>query len=63
MWVQAWNIPVQWLMFKMIFNQCSNVVILENDNKEGRYVKLLVDVDLTKPLIRGTNISFEGGKR
>lgn len=39
------------------------MVISENGKKEERYVKLLVDVDLTKPLIRVTNISFEGEKR
>lgn len=36
------------------------MVIPENDSKEGRYVKMLVEVDLTKPFIRGTKIRFEG---
>lgn len=39
-----------------IFNHCSNVLIPDNGSKEGRYAKLLVDVDLTKSLLRGTKI-------
>lgn len=42
-----------------MFNKCLNVVIPENGSKEGMYVKLLVKVDLSKPLIRGTKIRFE----
>lgn len=43
-----------------VFNQGSNVLIPENGNKEGKYVKLLVDVNLTKPLILGTRIRYNG---
>lgn len=66
MWVQAWNIPVQWLtsetVWKIgkIFNKFLNVVIHENGSKKGRYVKILVEVDLSKPQIRGTKVRFEG---
>lgn len=38
------------------------MIIPENGSKEERYVKILVEFDLTKPLIRGTNARFEGGK-
>lgn len=38
------------------FNQVSNVLIPKNESKEGKYAKLLVDVNLTKPLLRGTRI-------
>lgn len=61
-WVQAWYIPIQWLStetewkIRKIFNRCFNVIILENESTDGRYVKLLVEVDLSKPLIRGTKI-------
>lgn len=39
------------------------LVIPENDSNEGRYVKMLVEVDLTKPLFWGTKIRFEGETR
>lgn len=39
------------------------MIIHEHGSKEGRYVKMLVEVDLCKPLIRGTSIKFEGDKR
>lgn len=39
-----------------IFNHVSNVLIPENESKEGMFAKMLVEVDLTKPLIHGTRI-------
>lgn len=66
MWVQAWHIPIQWLSaetgwkIRKIFNRCFNIIILENESKDGRYVKLLIEVDLSKPLVRGTKIRLEG---
>lgn len=39
-----------------IFNHISNVLIPETGSKDGRYAKMLVKIDLTKPLIRGTRI-------
>lgn len=69
MWVQAWGVPGQWLSpktawkIRKVFNRCLNVVIPKNGSKYGRYVKLLVEVDLTKPLIRVTKICFEWEKR
>lgn len=68
MWVQAWNIPVQWLSSKTawkiekIFNQCSNVIVPESGSKEGLHARILVEVELTKLLIRGIKICFEGEK-
>lgn len=71
MWVQVWQIPTQWFtsetVWKIgkigkIFNQVSNV-IPESGSKDGRLAKMLVEVDLSKPLLRGTHICFEGDKR
>lgn len=39
-----------------LFGQCHNVVIPENGSRNGRVLKLLADVDLNKPLIRGTKL-------
>lgn len=67
-WVQAWHIPAQWFStatawkIGKVFNQCHNVFTPEYGIKEGRSVKLLVDIDVTEPLIEGTNICFEGEK-
>lgn len=68
-WIQAWQIPVQWLSnettWKLgrIFNKCHKVVIPEAGSKDVRYAKLLVEVDLTKPLIRGTKLRCNGKMR
>lgn len=69
MWVQVWNIPVHWISaetaWKIMkgFGKCNNVIVPKNGSKEGRYVKMFVEVELTKPLIRGTKICFEGETR
>lgn len=39
------------------------MVLPKNGSKDGRYVKLLVDVELNKPLIWGIRICFEEEKR
>lgn len=36
------------------------MIIPETGSKKGRYAKMLVDIDLTKPLIRGSKIRCEG---
>lgn len=46
-----------------IFNKCHKFVIPEAGSKDSRYAKLLVEVDLTKPLIRGTKLRCNGGMR
>lgn len=69
MWVQVWEIPPQWLTSQTVwkigkvFKKVSNVIISETGSKDGRFVKMLVEVDLSKPLTRGTSLSFEGDKR
>lgn len=69
MWVQVWEIPPQWLTSETVwkvgkvFKQVSNVIIPETGSKDGRFAKMLAEVDLSKPLTRGTSISFKGDKR
>lgn len=38
------------------------MVILEYSGNEGRYVKILVEIDLNKPFLCGTMLNFEGEK-
>lgn len=69
MWVQVWHIPTQWLSSETawklgkLFKKCLNVVIPESGSKEGRVVKILVEIELNKPLVRGTFVRFEGDRR
>lgn len=69
MWVQVWQVQVQWLSNEtawklgQIFKNCIKVVIPKNGNKDGRYAKVLVGVDFLKPLIRGTKLRCNGQER
>nr|XP_027102917.1 uncharacterized protein LOC113724191 [Coffea arabica] len=65
MWVQVWNLPVHWLSKEVgrkigaVFKQVKEIVIPQMGGKEERHLKLLVLVDLSKPLLRGTIVKTE----
>lgn len=42
-----------------IFPSCLNILVPEHGSKEGRLLKMLVEVDLEKPLLRGTHLQLE----
>lgn len=43
-----------------LFPLCLNVIVPESGSKEGRVPKILVELNLKKPLLRGTKIRMEG---
>lgn len=65
MWVQVRSLPHHWCSKEVgwklgkLFNTCMNAIMLENGSKEGKILKLLVNVNLDKPLMRGTNVTLE----
>lgn len=65
----TWQISVQWLSHETVwklgalFKNCIKVVIPEYGSKDGRYAKLLVEVDLKKPLVMGTKLHYNGKMR
>lgn len=64
--VQVQNLPLQWVAkdtgfkLKSIFADVLNVIISESGNKQGRYMKILAEIYLDRPLFRGTKVKFEG---
>lgn len=65
-WIQVWHIPNHWLSLETgwkvgnLFKKCYNVVIPKTGSKDSRHIKLLIELKLNKPLLRGTNLKFEG---
>lgn len=49
---------VGWKIGKL-FSQCFNVIILENGSRSGKIIKLFVEVELKKSLIRGTTMKLD----
>lgn len=49
---------VGWKIGK-IFVHCLNVIIPENGSKQGRLMKVLAEIELKKPLMRGTKLKLE----
>ncbi|KAL3535911.1 hypothetical protein ACH5RR_004372 [Cinchona calisaya] len=66
MWVQIWNLPVHWISKETgikigkIFSEAKNIIIPLIGGKEGRHIKISVDVDVTQPFIRGTTVKVNG---
>ncbi|KAK4708219.1 hypothetical protein R3W88_029144 [Solanum pinnatisectum] len=69
MWVQVWNIPLHWIskdvgckIGNALGGTC-DVVIPENGSKEGRYMRLKVMMNITKPLPRAKDIHTDTLKK
>lgn len=52
---------VGWKLGKL-FHCCLNVILLENGSKEGRILKLLVELKLDCPLLRGSMVKMGSEK-
>ncbi|KAK6119862.1 hypothetical protein DH2020_046409 [Rehmannia glutinosa] len=64
LWVQLWNIPFHWLSVDtgrkigLKFGKLKDIHIPEVGSSRGKHIKILVEVNLDKPLMRGTNIKL-----
>ncbi|KAK6154992.1 hypothetical protein DH2020_009240 [Rehmannia glutinosa] len=64
LWIQIWNLPYHWMSIetgKKIgskFGKISDIIIPETGSAKGRHLKLLVEVNLDKPLLRGSKIKL-----
>ncbi|CAI9099242.1 OLC1v1036027C1 [Oldenlandia corymbosa var. corymbosa] len=69
MWVQVQGLPSHWVSKEVgwklgkLFPNCSNVLIPESGSKCGRIIKIYVEVELNKQLVRGTKLTLEGETR
>lgn len=67
-WLQVKGLPNHWSSKSVgwkigrIFSKCLNVCLLENGSKEGRVLKLLVEIKLDCPLLRGSMIKMGSEK-
>lgn len=65
MWLQVKGVPNHWCSKKVgwkigkLFPHCLNVVIPESGSREGKMIKLFVELNLNKPLLRGTKIMLD----
>nr|XP_027126119.1 uncharacterized protein LOC113742485 [Coffea arabica] len=66
LWVQIWNLPIHWMSkavgFKIgdIFKSVREVIIPSSGGKAGRHMKILAEMDIAKPLARGTRVKLNG---
>lgn len=66
LWIQIRGIPQHWVSKELgwklgtLFHKCLNVILSENGSKLGSLIKILVEVELKNPLLRGTKLNLEG---
>ncbi|KAL3498272.1 hypothetical protein ACH5RR_041004 [Cinchona calisaya] len=66
---QIWNLHLHWVAketgFKIgkKFKEIKDVVVSLVEGKEGKHIKMLVEVDITKPLLRGFLVRSEGDQK
>nr|XP_027062865.1 uncharacterized protein LOC113689269 [Coffea arabica] len=69
LWLQVWNLPVHWiskevgLKIESIFKEMKEVIIPQAGGKEERHLKLLVVVDISQPLLRGSVVKLNGMRK
>ncbi|XP_027182378.1 uncharacterized protein LOC113780799 [Coffea eugenioides] len=68
-WIQLWNLPIHWITKEIgrkiggVFSSVKEVIIPNGGGKEGKHLKILVEMDLSRPLLRGTTVKWEGSAR
>lgn len=66
LWIQAWNLPNHWISketgfkFKNVFSNVLDVLTPESGSKQGRHMKVLTKVDISRALLRGTKGQYNG---
>ena len=66
LWIQVWNLSIHWLCkavgYKLgeVFNSVKEVIILVGEGKKGRHMKIFAELDVSKPLARGTKVKLNG---
>lgn len=64
-WVQVWHVPHHWFSLDTgrkigkSLGSVKDVMIMESGGKEARYINVLVDIDLTQPLLRGIKLKYK----
>lgn len=67
-WIQVCHIPPQWfsvatgLRIGNMIGTARDVLLVKVGGKEDHYLKIQVELDLTKPLLRGTMLKFKNSK-
>lgn len=65
MWIQIRGLPNHWSSKEVgwklgkLFNHCLNVILLEHGSREGKLLNLFVEINLDKPLMRGSKIKIK----
>ena len=65
-WVKIWNLPIHWFTKEagkkigQVFSAVKEVVIPNTGSRDGRHMKILAEIDLTQPIVRGTMVDMNG---
>ncbi|CAA0827193.1 Unknown protein [Striga hermonthica] len=69
LWVQIWDLPIHWVSAEIglkvgkLFHNVIDVVVPDMGVYGGRLIKILVELNLKDPILRGTHIRLGGEAR
>ncbi|CAA0814576.1 Unknown protein, partial [Striga hermonthica] len=64
LWVQVHNLPIHWISHEIgikvgkLFGKVQNVIVLGVGGLNGRVVKILAEINLLEPILRGTMLKL-----
>lgn len=64
-WIQVWHVPIHWLSIETgrniggMLGYVHDMIIMDAGERDERHLKIQVEVDLTKPLVRGTMLKYK----
>lgn len=68
-WIHVWNIHLHWSSIETgkkigySIGEVKDVMVVDSEGREERHLKIQVEMDLTKPLPRGTHLKYKDTKR
>lgn len=69
LWVQISNLPLHWFSKEIgrkvgsIVDKVQDVIIPQSGSREGRHLKIQVEININQPLLRGTAVKCNGTTR
>lgn len=68
-WIQVWNLPLHWFSKEIGtkigagFEEVNEVILPQTRNRDGKHMKMLVEMDISQPILRGTSVRYNGSAR
>lgn len=66
LWIQMWNLPIHCITREVgrkigsLFCKVTDVIVPPGGSRDGKHLKVLVEADISQPLLRGSMVKLDG---